>query len=141
MASLMNTSKPSMQNVNFKNLEAFYSFLPEKELEMTLLLRRLLLKAMPDIQENLAYNVPFFKGNKNIAFLWPAAILWGKKKTYEGIRIGFTQGFRLTDPENFLEKGNRKQVYYKTFQHIKDLQKDIEQLNSFILEAVLLDKS
>lgn len=136
----MVVKKQSFQNVNFKNLEAFYAYLPQEELEMTLFLKRLLLEAIPSLHERLSYNVPFFKGNKNIAFLWPASVLWGKKQTYNGVRIGFTQGFRLTDPNQLLEKGNRKQVYYKTYQDLKAIENDVEILRSLILEAALLDK-
>lgn len=130
-----------MQNVDFQSTEEFYAFLSQEQLHMTLLLKAFLLECIPHVKENLSFNVPYFKVHKNIAFIWPADVLWGKKKKHVGVRIGFTQGFRLTDPNNFLEKGSRKQVYYKTFQNIGQIEKDADLLKALIYEAALLDRA
>ena len=128
-----------MQNVHFKSLNEFFDFLPEKELELVEYLRELVFQCIPDAREKLAYNVPYYQRHKNICFIWPASILWGKKKTYEGVRFGFTQGYLLTDETNYLDRGDRKYVYWKDFAQIKQI--NVPMLEAFLFEAVLIDSS
>jgi hypothetical protein len=45
----------------------------------------------------------------------------------------------LQDDLGFLEKGNRKQVYSKTYFDIKDI--DVDLLKAYIFEAVEVDES
>lgn len=127
-----------MQNVSFKSVEEFLDFLPEDELKVTEFLRTIVFECIPDATEKLAYNVPYYKRHKNICFIWPASILWGKKKTYEGVRLGFVSGHLLTDPEAYLEKGERKFVYWKDFGSIKEI--DVDLIKSFLFEATLIDQ-
>ena len=74
---------------------------------------------------------------RNICFIWPASVLWGNKKTYNGVRFGFTNGYLLTDPDNYLNKGDRKQVYWKDFINPSEIDPAI--LEPFLYEAVLID--
>ena len=110
-----------MQNVNFKNIDEFYDFLPQDELEITLALQRIIEQTLPDFSMHLAYNTLFFKRNTNFCFIWPSSILWGKNKTYEGVRLGFTKGDLISDASFYLEKGNRKQVYWKDIEYFEDI--------------------
>jgi hypothetical protein len=130
-------SKTKMQNVSFKSVEEFLDFLPEDELKITEVLRELITNCIPDVTEKLSYNVPYYKRKKNICFLWPASILWGKKKTYEGVRFGFVNGHLLNDDINYLNKGDRKQVYWKDFTSVTKM--DLEILKTYLLDAVMLD--
>ncbi|MBL0103197.1 MAG: DUF1801 domain-containing protein [Bacteroidetes bacterium] len=127
-----------MQNVSFKSFEEFLDFLPEDELKVTEFLRKIVFECIPDATEKLAYNVPYYKRHKNICFIWPASILWGKKKTYSGVRFGFVSGHLLPDEPGFLEKGDRKFVYWKDFGNLKEI--NVELLKAYIYEAVLVDQ-
>ena len=137
----MSLSNKKMQSVNFKSIDDLLAFLPDDELEMLVFLREMIFDCAPGLSEKLSYNVPFYKGRKNILFLWPASVLWGKKISYKGLRLGFTQGVRLEDPESFLEKADRKQVFYKTYQTLEAIQEDTERLKAFIFEAILIDQN
>ena len=130
--------KSKMQNVSFRTVEEFLDFLPEKELKITRALRKIIFGCITDVTEKLSYNVPFYSRRKSICFLWPASVLWGKKKTYEGVRFGFANGYLLSDENNFLERGNRKRVYWKDFRSVKEI--DVALLKSFIFEAAVLDE-
>ena len=70
-------------------------------------------------------------------FIWPATVFWGKRQTYEGVRFGFQQGYLLTDELNYLEKGKRQQVYWKTFKGIEEIDPDV--LKAYIFEAAMID--
>ena len=128
-----------MQNVKFSSVDEFLDFLPVDELKVVEFLRRIVFNCIPDITEKLAYNVPYYKRNKNICFIWPASVLWGKKKTYEGVRFGFTSGYLLQDEMNYLDKGDRKQVYWKDFTEIKEI--DVDLLKTYIFDAYIIDQS
>ena len=128
-----------MQNVSFRNVEEFLDFLPEGELEIVEYLREIILECIPECKEKLSYNVPFYKRYHTICFLWPASVLWGKKNTYEGVRLGFSKGYLMQDEISYLERGNRKQVYYRNFKSLADI--DEELLMSYIFQAVELDEA
>ena len=55
-----------------------------------------------------------------------------------GVRFGFTKGFLMQDEINYLDKGNRKQMYWRDFYSLKDI--DIELLKAYIFEAALIDE-
>ncbi|MFZ4799011.1 MAG: DUF1801 domain-containing protein [Bacteroidia bacterium] len=131
------TDKLKMQNVSFKSVDEFLEFLPENELKIVEFLRQIVLDCIPNCMEKLSYNVPFYKKNKNICFIWPASVTWGNVKQ-NGVRIGFTAGYLLNDELGYLDKGSRKQVYTKDFMDIKEI--DVDLLKAFLFEAVLLDK-
>lgn len=127
-----------MQTVSFRNVDEFLEFLPKDELEIVSLLRKIIFDCIPNVTEKLSYNVPFYKANKNICFIWPACVLWGKTKSYSGVRLGFTNGNLMRDEILFLDKGNRKQVYYKDFSDVNKI--DVDLVKSYIFEAALIDK-
>ena len=112
--------------------------MPDEELRIVEVLRKLIFACAPDVTEQLSYNVPFYKYRKNFCFIWPASVLWGREKTHEGVRFGFTNGYLLTDETGYLEKGNRKFVYWKEFHTLKEI--DAELLKSYIFEALLIDE-
>ena len=131
-------TKQKMQDVSFRNIDEFLEYLPDAELKTVNLLRKIIFDCVPNIEEKLSYNVPFYKKNKGMFFIWPASILWGKKKSYSGIRFGFQQGYLLRDDLNILNKGNRKQMYYLDYLNLNDVDLDI--LKTYIFDAVLVDE-
>lgn len=134
-------SRPSgrpMQEVSFNTVDEFLEFLPEDERVITERLRKIVRNCIPEATEHLAYNVPFYKRNTNVCFIWPASVLWGKKKTYTGVRFGFSSGHLLTDEDGYLSRGNRKNVYWRDFTRLSEIDADV--LKAFIFEAVLVDQ-
>ncbi len=127
-----------MQNVSFRDMEEFLDFLTAEELVIVESLRNIILSCLPNCTEKLSYNVPFYKINKNICFVWPASVLWGKKKAYEGVLLGFSYGYLLNDELNYLEKGKRKHVTVKRFENIREIDRDL--LKTYIFEAALIDE-
>lgn len=130
--------KQKMQDVSFRNVAEFLDFLQGDELKITELLRQIIFDCLPTVSEKLAYNVPFYKHHRNFCFLWPASILWGNKKSYEGVRFGFINGYLLSDEVKYLDRGDRKQVYWKDYKKIADI--NIDLLRSCIFEAILVDE-
>ena len=127
-----------MQNVKFRSLHEFFEFIPHDELRIVELLRSIVFECIPDVREKLSYNVPFYARHKNICFIWASSVLWGKKKSFNGVRFGFTSGHLLIDKSSYLSKENRKYVYWRDFSEIEDI--NIDLLKSYLCEAVVIDE-
>lgn len=125
-----------MQPIKFESLDELWEYLPKDQLKIVNALRELIFDCIPEVTERLSYNVPFYKVHKGICFIWPGAVAWGKT-IKEGVDFGFNYGYLLTDTD-YLDKGNRKQVYMKNFKSVNDI--DFDMLRSLIYEAVLIDK-
>lgn len=126
------------QTVSFKTVDEFLDYLPEEELKVVKFLRKIIFDCLPDITEKLSYNVPFYKIHKGLFFIWPSSVKWGKGHSWTGVRFGFQQGNLLSDEINYLDKGERKQVYWKNFSTIKEIDTDL--LRSYIFEAAIADQ-
>ena len=131
------TGKRKMQNVNFANMEEFLQFLPEEELKIVELLRKIIFQCLPDCTEKLSYNVPFYKVHSNVCFIWPSSVTWGAMKQ-RGVRMGFSNGYLMQDELNYLDKGDRKHVYWKDFYSLKDIDTDL--IKAYLFEAAYIDQ-
>lgn len=125
-----------MQNVSFNSVDELLDFLPADELKITEALRKIVFDCIPDAVEKLSFNVPFYKRRTMICFIWPGSVSWGSV-TQKGVRFGFQNGNLLNDESNYLEKGNRKQVYWRDYHSINEIDADL--LKSYIYEAVMID--
>lgn len=127
-----------MQHLADYEWEDFLEQLSADEQKAGTKLRQIILECLPDCQEKLSYKVPFYKGHSNICYLWPSSIVWGKKKTYEGVRMGFVQGHLLYDAIHYLTAGTRQYVYCKDFFKLEDIDK--EMLMAYLYDAVRVDE-
>ena len=133
----MNKRPKQMQNVKFRTLDEFFDFIPENEFKIVQVLRGIIHECIPDCTEKLSYNVPTFYHYSRICFVWPASVTWGNVQT-NAVRLGFVNGNLMRDELNYLDKGDRKQVYWKDFSDVKEIDADL--LKSYIFEAVEIDK-
>ncbi|MCB0396386.1 MAG: DUF1801 domain-containing protein [Flavobacteriales bacterium] len=125
-----------IQPVNFHSVEDFLSFIPDQEREIVERLRQVVFDCIPQVREKLAYNVPFYYGRRRICFIWPASVPWGAVPL-NGVQLGFCSGHLMRDELNWLEHGNRKQVYIKTFKKVDEI--DTEMVRAYLFEAVRVD--
>jgi Domain of unknown function (DU1801) len=126
-----------MQDVSFKTVDDFLEFLPKEELKIVQYLRQIVFDCMPDAQERLAFNVPFYRLRANVCFIWPPSVKWGSKG-HTGVRFGFANGYLINDEIKYLDRGSRKQVYWKDFQSTADV--NIELLKAYLYEAIIIDQ-
>jgi hypothetical protein len=124
------------QPVQFKSVEDFLLSLPPDELSLVQLLRETVLNALPGAMEKLSYNVPFFSRHGRICFIWPSSVPWGKVRP-KGVQFGFCSGYLMRDELNWLDRGERKQVYSKTWLSPNEVEWDI--LRAYIAEAAQID--
>lgn len=125
-----------IQPQKFKSVGEFLDYLPADELRIVESLRSIILGALPECREKLAYNVPFYYRHFRICFVWPASVPWGGVKA--GAAIGFCRGNLLSDEIRYLEKGTRKEVRTKTFTSEQEIEPDL--LKSYLFEAREVDE-
>lgn len=80
--------------------------------------------------------MPFFYGNKGICIIWPSTIPRGGIKS--GVLLGFWYGHRLNDVDNYLTHGTNKQIFYKIYQSVEEI--DVSAIVKLLDEAVKLDE-
>lgn len=117
-------------------MDEFLDYLPENEKEIVLFPRAIILECLPGCKEKLAYNVPYYYRNSRICFIWPPSVPWGNVNI-KGVQLGFCQGYLLRDELNYLEKGDRKQVYWKCFSSLEEI--DVALVRNFLFEALEID--
>ncbi len=91
----------------------------------------------PTCREKIAYNVPFFYGNRGICLVYPSFIPRGGIK--KGVLLGFWYGSRLTDTDRYLTHGTNKRIFYKIFNAVGEINE--RAIVKLLKEAVKLDKS
>ena len=126
-----------MQKVSFDSVQDMLRFLPEDQRLLTEAMRELVMGCLPEVEERLSFNVPFFRKHKSICFIWPGAVPWGSK-TREGVEFGFNYGSLLADEMGYLERGKRQQVFSRRYFSVDDIDEDI--LRSYLAEAEELDE-
>jgi hypothetical protein len=122
--------------VKFQSFVEFWDYLPENERIIVDVLRQIVLTHLPlTFNEKLSYNVPYYYGKKRVCLIWPASVKGGGIKS--GVLLGFSQGYRLADPDNYLKHGTNKQVYYKIYQSADEI--DELPIANLLNEAVEID--
>jgi len=124
------------QHIRFDTISDFLNFLPKHELQIVQILRAIILECLPNPIEKLAYNVPYYYLHSRICFIWPASIPWGNVRM-NGVQLGFPKGYLMRDEIGYLEKGNRKQVYSKTYFDAREIDTDL--VKTYIFEAIAVD--
>ncbi len=111
--------------------------LPEEWL-MVDILRQIVLAKLPDYcKEKISFSVPYFYGRRGICIIWPASIPRGGFK--EGVLLGFWQGNKLADEDNYLTKGTNKKVYYRIYKSAEEI--DVAAIEKLLDEAIAIDLS
>jgi hypothetical protein len=118
------------------SLPHLFDRLPENERIIVDVLRQIIIENLPPTcKEKLAFNVPYFYGNKGICIIWPATIPRGGIK--QGVLLGFWQGNKLNDTDNYLTNGTNKKVFYKIFKDVEEI--DEGAIVKLLKEAVKVD--
>lgn len=125
------------EQIKFRSPVELFAFLPRDEALLTDVLRQITIETLNGYgKEKLSYNVPFFYANKSICLIFPASVPRSGVKS--GVLFGFWYGNRLKDESSYLTHGTNKQIFYKVYQSVAEI--DIPALTGLIKEAVELDK-
>lgn len=111
--------------------------LPDNERIIVDVLRQIVNENLPPTcKEKLAFNVPYFYGNRGICIIWPSTIPRGGIK--QGVLLGFWQGNKLKDEDAYLTHGTNKKIFYKIFNEVNEI--DEAAIVKLLKEAVRIDK-
>ena len=125
-------------SVKIKSVAQLYEVIPENERMIVDVLRQIISQNLPaSFKEKISYNVPFFYGKKGICIIWPSTIPRGGIK--KGVLLGFWYGNRMIDNDNYLTHGSNKQIFYKIYCSVDEI--DEAAIVKLIKEAVAIDKS
>jgi hypothetical protein len=126
------------KGIKFQSFLEFLEFLPENERVLVDVLRQIVLENLPaTCKERLAYHVPYYYGKKRICLIWPGSVPRGGIR--EGVLLGFCQGHQLKDEDQYLLHGTNKQVFYKIFKQVEEI--DENAIVKLLEEAVRVDAS
>lgn len=129
---------PASDSVKINSLASLYSILPEQERILVDFLRQLVHESLPEYcKEKISFNVPYFYGNKGICIIWPATVPRGGITS--GVLFGYWYGCKLKDVNQYLTHGTNKQIFYKVFQSIEQV--DVKAIKKLMKEAIILDGS
>ena len=127
---------PTNSNLKIKSILQLYDAIPEHERIIVDVLRAIITEHLPAYcKEKISYQVPFFYGNKGICIIWPSAIPRGGIK--KGVLLGFWYGNKLTDADNYLTHGTNKQIFYKIYNDVEEI--NVKAVVKLLKEAVKLD--
>jgi hypothetical protein len=124
--------------MKIRNLVELFTLLPEDEKIIVDVLRQIIIETLPEhCKEKISYNVPFFYGHKGICIIWPSTVPRGGIK--KGVLLGFWYGHKLNDPDHFLSHGTNKQIFYKIYERLDEI--DEKPIRKLLKEAVKLDRT
>ncbi len=122
--------------IKIRSFLQLYEVLPGHERIIVDVLRQIIKEQLPaTCKEKISYNVPFFYGNKGICIVWPSTIPRGGIK--KGVLLGFWYGNKLNDRDNYLTHGTNKQIFYKIFNSVDEI--NVKAIVKLLKEAVKLD--
>lgn len=121
-----------------RDIEDFIADLPIDERRILQRLRAILFEVEPRFKEKLSYGVPYYFRTRRVCFLWPISAPLAPKVTNDAkVIMGFCYADRLSNAQQILFRGNRKQVYTISFSHFSEI--DEQALKEIVLEALLVD--
>jgi uncharacterized protein DUF1801 len=124
-------------NNKITSLVQLFERLPENERIIVDVLRQIIIENLPNYcKEKLAFNVPYFYGQRGICIIWPASVPRGGFK--EGVLLGFWQGNKINDQDGYLTRGTNKKVFYKIYRNVEEI--DEAALVKLLKEAVKVDR-
>jgi hypothetical protein len=133
---LERTSRRFQNGLRFHSFVEFWEYISPQERIMVDYLRTIVLETLPPgTKEKLTFNVPYYYGKRRICLIWPGSIPCGGFK--KGVMLGMCQGNRLQDPDGYLTHGTNKQIFYRIYQAVEEIEK--KPVIALLKEAILFD--
>ncbi len=120
-----------MKHKKSKAVDIYLRHTPKLLRILMLEVRSIIWKTVPDIEETIKFTVPFYSRKGLLCYLSPL-------KTKDGIYIGFTKGFLMSDESGIFTGKNLKQIRHIEFRKNSDIKKKL--LNNYLEEAVMLNE-
>jgi hypothetical protein len=113
------------------NVSQFISHQPEPNRGMMIVLRSWVLDLGHHTEEKISNKIPTFSFFGPLCYLNP---------TDDGVELGFTKGYELSDDDRILESKGRKMVKSVTFYSLTSLEEQEETIRHLLNEAAILNE-
>jgi hypothetical protein len=113
------------------NVSQFISQQPEPARGMMTVLRAWVLDIGRHTEEQIKNKIPHFSFFGPLCYLNP---------TDDGVELGFTKGYELTNDDSILESKGRKLVRSATFYSLTSLEEQEETIRHILNEAAILNE-
>jgi hypothetical protein len=113
------------------NVTGFISQQPEPKKGVMTILRSWILDLGRSTEEKISNKIPYF------SFFGPMCYL---NPTDDGVELGFTKGYELSDDDHLLEAKGRKMVRSITFDSLTSLEEQEDTIRRLLNEAAILNE-
>lgn len=113
------------------NVRQFITEQPDPQREIMTILRSWILDLGPHTQEKISYKIPYFSFYGPLCYLNP---------NEDGVDLGFTKGYELSNEQGILEAKGRKHVKSITFYSTTDLEEQEDTIRHILNEAAILNE-
>ena len=113
------------------NVSQFISRQSEPNRGIMIVLRSWVLDLGSHTEEKISNNIPYFSFFGPLCYLNPSD---------DGVELGFTKGYELSDDDRVLESKGRKKVKSVTFYSLTSLEEQEESIRHILNEAAILNE-
>jgi len=113
------------------NVRQFIYEQPQPQREMMTILRSWILDLGSHTQEKISYKIPYYSFYGTMCFLSPRV---------DGVDLGFTKGYELSNEQKMLESKGRKLVRSVTLHSVAELEENEETIRHMLNEAAILNE-
>ena len=113
------------------NVRQFINEQPEPQREMMTILRSWILDLGSHTQEKISYKIPYYSFYGTMCFLSPQE---------DGVDLGFTKGYELSNEQKILESRGRKLVRSVTLHSVAELEENEDTIRHMLNEAAILNE-
>jgi hypothetical protein len=113
------------------NVRQFIYEQPQPQREMMTILRSWILDLGSHTQEKISYKIPYYSFYGTMCFLSPHA---------DGVDLGFTKGYELSNEQKMLESRGRKLVRSVTLHSVAELEENEDTIRHLLNEAAILNE-
>lgn len=117
-------------------VENYINSLEDEEFAISNYLHQIIINTSPKIKTKLSYGVPYYKINYRLCFVWQATAPYSIIK--EGVQLGFCKGNLLSNAQELLDMGNRKEVAIVNFTKANQINE--QQISEILYEAIEIDE-
>lgn len=104
---------------------------PQPQREIMTILRSWILDLGSHTQEKISNKIPYFSFYGTMCYLSPQP---------DGVDLGFTKGYELSDDQKMLESKGRKQVKSVTYYSVAELEENEDAIRHLLNEAAILNE-
>jgi len=113
------------------NVRNFINEQHQPQREIMTIVRSWILDLGPHTQEKISYKIPYFSFYGAMCYINPHE---------DGVDLGFTKGYELSNDQGILEAKGRRQVKSVTFHSVAELEENEDTIRHILNEAAILNE-